>query len=76
MRGSGGTSHLWGTARMTIDAFDLPVKPEVLSPVNIRRPITKHDATTFFVASFAVALVPLVWLLAVVVARGWYAVTR
>jgi phosphate transport system permease protein len=30
----------------------------------------------YFLASFAIALVPLVWVLAVVVARGWYAVTR
>jgi phosphate transport system permease protein len=30
----------------------------------------------FFVASFVVALVPLVWVLSVVIGRGWYAVTR
>jgi phosphate transport system permease protein len=30
----------------------------------------------FFLASFATALVPLIWVLSVVVARGWYAVTH
>ncbi|MEI7716849.1 MAG: phosphate ABC transporter permease PstA, partial [Mycobacterium sp.] len=33
-------------------------------------------ATVFFLGSFLLALVPLVWVLTVVVARGWYAVTR
>jgi phosphate transport system permease protein len=61
---------------MTIDALDLPVKPDVFSPLSLRRRITNNAATTFFVTSFIVALVPLVWVLGVVLARGWYAVTR
>ena len=48
----------------------------VRSPLSMRRRITNHVATIFFVASFVVALVPLVWVLSVVIARGWYAVTR
>jgi len=61
---------------MTAHALDRPVKPEVFRSLSLRRRITNNAATTFFVVSFAVALVPLVWVLSVVVARGWYAVTQ
>ena len=61
---------------MTAHALDQPVKTEVFRPLSFRRRITNNAATTFFVISFALALVPLVWVLSVVVARGWYAVTR
>ncbi|OSC28768.1 phosphate ABC transporter, permease protein PstA [Mycobacterium vulneris] len=60
----------------TVEAFDRPVKTQAFRPVSIRRRITNNAATIFFVASFVIALVPLVWVLSVVVARGWYAVTR
>jgi phosphate transport system permease protein len=42
----------------------------------VRRRIENHIARLLFLSSFAIALVPLVWLLWVVVARGWYAVTQ
>ncbi len=58
------------------DALDRPVKAEIFTPVSVRRRITNNVATVFFLGSFLVALVPLVWVLSVVVARGWYAVTR
>jgi phosphate transport system permease protein len=61
---------------MTAHALEQPVKAEVFRPLSLRRRITNNAATTFFVISFAVALVPLFWVLSVVVARGWYAVTR
>ena len=61
---------------MSINTLDRPVKLGVVRPLSIRRRIKNHLATTFFLASFVVALVPLVWLLWVVVARGWYAVTH
>ncbi|MCV7079537.1 phosphate ABC transporter permease PstA [Mycobacterium szulgai] len=61
---------------MTIDALDQPVKAEVFRPLSLRRRVTNSLAATFFFASFAVALVPLFWLLGVVIARGWYGVTR
>jgi phosphate transport system permease protein len=61
---------------MTVETLDLPVKVEVFRPLSVRRRIKNHVATMFFLASFAIALVPLVWVLSVVVARGWYAVTR
>ena len=61
---------------MTVGALDQPVKTEVFRPVSLRRRITNNVATVFFLASFVIALVPLIWVLSVVVARGWYAVTR
>jgi phosphate transport system permease protein len=62
--------------RMGIDAFDQPVKAVVFRPLSATRRIKNHVATVLFFSSFALALVPLVWLLGVVIARGWYAVTR
>jgi phosphate transport system permease protein len=61
---------------MTAHALDQPVKTEVFRPLSVRRRVTNNAATMFFVISFVGALVPLVWVLSVVVARGWYAVTR
>jgi phosphate transport system permease protein len=61
---------------MTAHALDQPVKTEVFRSISLRRRITNNAATMFFVISFVGALVPLVWVLSVVVARGWYAVTR
>jgi phosphate transport system permease protein len=61
---------------MNFDVLEKPVKAELLRPVTIRRRIKNHIATTFFLASFLIALVPLGWVLSVVVGRGWYAVTR
>lgn len=60
----------------TVETFDRPVKAQAFRPVSIRRRLTNNAATIFFVTSFLVALVPLAWVLSVVVARGWYAVTR
>jgi phosphate transport system permease protein len=61
---------------MTVETLGRPIKPVVFQPLSIKRRITNNVATVFFLASFAVALVPLVWVLSVVIARGWYAVTR
>lgn len=61
---------------MTVDALDRPVKAEVFRPLSFRRRITNSAATIFFLTSFLIALVPLFWVLSIVVARGWYAVTR
>ncbi len=61
---------------MTVDTLDRPVKASILGPLSIKRRIKNHVATTFFVASFVVALVPLVWVLSVVTVRGWHAVSR
>ncbi|OBG23019.1 phosphate ABC transporter permease PstA [Mycobacterium sp. 852002-51057_SCH5723018] len=64
------------TSLTRTDAFDRPVKPELFSHLSLRRRFANSAAATFFLASFVVALVPLVWVLWVVVQRGWYAVTR
>lgn len=61
---------------MTVDALDQPVKAEVFRPLSFRRRITNNAATIFFLSSFFIALVPLIWVLSIVIARGWYAVTR
>jgi len=61
---------------VTVDALDRPVKAEVFRPLSFRRRITNGAATIFFLTSFLIALVPLFWVLSIVVARGWYAVTR
>lgn len=53
-----------------------PVKTATFRRISIGRRIKNHLATILFLASFVVALVPLVWVLWVVVARGWWAVTR
>lgn len=61
---------------MTVDTLDRPVKAGAFSPVSIQRRIKNNVATVFFLGSFLVALVPLVWVLSVVLVRGWYGVTR
>ncbi|BBX63292.1 phosphate transport system permease protein PstA 1 [Mycobacterium saskatchewanense] len=61
---------------MTVDTLDRPVKAGAFSPVSIQRRIKNNVATMFFLGSFLVALVPLVWVLSVVLVRGWCGVTR
>ena len=61
---------------MTVDTLDRPVKAGAFSPVSIRRRIKNNIATIFFLGSFLIALLPLIWVLSVVVARGWYGITR
>jgi phosphate transport system permease protein len=61
---------------MSVDALARPVKAVVFHPLSIRRRIKNQVAAMFFLTSFVIALVPLVWVLSVVIARGWYAVTR
>ncbi|MGO9385279.1 MAG: phosphate ABC transporter permease PstA [Mycobacterium sp.] len=61
---------------MTAEALEHPVKAEAFTQISLRRRITNNAATVFFISSFIGALVPLAWVLSVVLARGWYAVTR
>jgi phosphate transport system permease protein len=61
---------------MTSAKLTRPVKAAALRRVSVGRRIQNHVARLLFLSSFAIALVPLVWLLWVVVARGWYAVTQ
>lgn len=61
---------------MTSTTLDQPVKAPVFRGISIGRRIKNIVASTLFLSSFLIAMVPLVWLLWVVVKRGWYAVTR
>jgi phosphate transport system permease protein len=61
---------------MSAPALDLPVKAGTVRHISIGRRIKNIVAALFFVASFVIALVPLVWVLWVVVQRGWYAITQ
>jgi phosphate transport system permease protein len=63
-------------SQMGTDPLDQPVKAVVFRPLSLTRRIKNNVATALFFSSFGLALVPLVWLLSVVIARGWYAVTR
>ncbi len=61
---------------MSAPTLDLPVKAVAVRRVSAGRRIKNNVAALFFVTSFGIALVPLVWLLWVVVQRGWYAITQ
>ncbi len=61
---------------MSVATVNRRTKAAPFRTISIRRRIKNDVATTLFLGSFVVAMVPLVWLLWVVVARGWYAVTR
>jgi phosphate transport system permease protein len=61
---------------MSAAALEVPVKAVAVQPVSIGRRIKNNVAALFFALSFAIALVPLVWLLWVVIQRGWYAITQ
>jgi phosphate transport system permease protein len=61
---------------MTARTLELPVKAAAIQPISTRRRIKNAVAATFFVLSFGVALVPLVWLLWIVIQRGSYAIVQ
>jgi phosphate transport system permease protein len=61
---------------MTAGTLDPAVKASAFRPVSTARRVKNHVATTFFLGSFVVAMLPLVWVLTVVIVRGWHAVTR
>jgi phosphate transport system permease protein len=61
---------------MTSATLDQPVKTPEFRGISVGRRMKNTVATTLFFTSFVIAMVPLVWLLWVVVKRGWYAVTR
>lgn len=62
--------------QISATALEQPVKAMLYRHLSLRRRIANNVATGFFIASFLIALVPLVWLLAVVIARGWHAVVQ
>jgi phosphate transport system permease protein len=61
---------------MSARTLNRPVKASPFRPISLWRRIKNNVAAMLFLASFLIAMVPLVWVLGVVVARGWYAVTR
>ncbi len=61
---------------MSAPTLDLPVKAVAVQRISIERRIKNYVAAMFFVTCFVIALVPLVWLLWVVVQRGWYAIVQ
>jgi phosphate transport system permease protein len=61
---------------MSAPTLDLPVKTAAVQPISLNRRIKNKIAATFFLVSFGIALVPLIWVLWVVVERGGYAITR
>lgn len=60
---------------MTDLTLDAAVKGPTFHPVSLSRKVKNNVATILFTASFLVALVPLVWVLYTVLARGFTAVT-
>jgi len=61
---------------MSTPTLESPVKAAAIQPISTRRRIKNAVAATFFVLSFGVALVPLVWLLWIVIQRGSYAILQ
>jgi phosphate transport system permease protein len=61
---------------MSTATLDQPVKGPTFYPVSIARRVKNSIATGLFFIAFAIAIVPLVWVLWIVIERGWYAVTR
>lgn len=56
------------------ETLDQPVKAPTFHAISAKRKLSNGIATTLFTASFVIALIPLVWLLYTVVARGFTAI--
>jgi phosphate transport system permease protein len=56
--------------------MDQPVKEPTFHRIGLTRRIKNSIAGSLFVSAFAVAMIPLVWVLWIVVQRGWYAVIQ
>lgn len=61
---------------MSATTLNEPLKVGTFRHISLRRRIKNQVATMLFLTSFIIALVPLVWLLWVVVKRGWYAIVQ
>ena len=61
---------------MSAIASDSAVKGPTFHPISSGRKAKNGIATALFLTAFAIAVVPLVWVLGVTITRGWYAVTR
>jgi phosphate transport system permease protein len=54
--------------------LDQPLKGPTFHPTSAARRLKNATASSLFVAAFVIALIPLVWVLSVVIERGWRAV--
>jgi phosphate transport system permease protein len=61
---------------MTADTLDHPVKAPTFHPISVARRAKNTVATTLVTTAFGIAVIPLVWVLWIVIQRGWYGVTR
>jgi phosphate transport system permease protein len=61
---------------MSVPALNSPVKATSFRQISASRRIKNNVATLLFLSSFVTALVPLIWLLWVVLERGWYAIIQ
>jgi phosphate transport system permease protein len=61
---------------MSVADLDQPLKAPTFYPISTARKTKNWVATALFVLAFAIAIIPLVWVLWIVIQRGWYAVTR
>jgi phosphate transport system permease protein len=55
--------------------FDAPVKPRTIRPISTGRKVKNRIATAVFCASFGIVMAPLVWVLYIVIDRGFGAIT-
>jgi phosphate transport system permease protein len=61
---------------MTAATIDQPAIGSTFHPISLARRIKNGVAATLFVAAFTLAVIPLIWVLWIVIQRGWYGVTR
>jgi phosphate transport system permease protein len=61
---------------MNAVTLDKPVKGPIFYPVSLGRRIKNNIATSLFVLAFGIALIPLVWVLYIVIEKGWQGVTN
>jgi phosphate transport system permease protein len=56
--------------------LDQPVKGPTFHPIGFARRLKNNIASTLFVTSFGIAMIPLAWVLFIVVQKGWHAVVK
>lgn len=61
---------------MTSVTMDQPVKEPAFHRISLTRRIKNGIAGALFVAAFALAVIPLLWVLWIVVERGWHGVVQ
>lgn len=60
---------------MNVATLDEPIKAPTFHPTARNRRVKNAVATTLVASAFGVALIPLVWVLYIVIERGWRAIT-